>query len=122
MKKLLLAAALLLPAPAMANTLDVITSTLNNGCTFATYLSITRDFNESWGKAHGYSAQLMLPVHSSNSSMIIWVGTTASAETFGKAWDTWRTALANPNSVEAKLQARFAACTTQVSRASYDTY
>jgi hypothetical protein len=121
-KKLLLTAALLLPAPAMANTLDVISSHLKPGCTFGTYMGITKEFNDSWGKAHGYNAQLMLPVHSSDSSLVIWVGNTASAEAFGKAWDVWRTALANPNSVEAKLQARFDACATQMSRASYDTY
>lgn len=122
MKKLLLIAALLLPAPAMANTLDVISSRLKGDCTFATYMGITRDFNASWGKAHGYNAQLMLPVHSPDSSLVIWVGTTASAEAFGKAWDVWRTALANPASTEAKLQARFDACSTQISRTSYDTY
>ena len=122
MKKLMIIAAMLLPAPAMANTLDVITSKLKDGCTFGTYMAVTKDFNDSWGKAHGYKAQLMLPVHSPDSSMVIWVGNTASAEAFGKAWDVWRTALANPASPEAKLQARFDACSTQISRASYDTY
>lgn len=122
MKKLLLIAALMLPGPAMADTLDVITSKLKDGCTFGTYLGITRDFNASWGKANGYTAQVMLPVHSQDSGMIIWVGNTASAQAFGKAWDTWRNALANPNSTEAKLQARFDACSTQISRASYDSY
>jgi hypothetical protein len=122
MKKLLLIAALMLPGPAMANTLDVITSKLKDGCTFQTYLGITREFNESWGKANGYNAQLMLPVHSPDSRMVVWVGNTASAQAFGKAWDMWRNAQANPNSVEAKLQARFDACSTQISRASYDSY
>ncbi len=122
MKKLFLLAALLLPSPVMANTLDVISSHLKSGCTVGTYLGITKDFNDSWGKAHGYSAQVILPVHGPDSSLVVWVGTTASAEAFGKAWDVWRTALANPNTVESKLQARFDACATQVSRASYDTY
>lgn len=122
MKKLLLIAAMLLPASAMASTLDVITSKLKPGCTFPTYMAITKDFNDNWGKAHGYNATLMLPVHSPDSSMIVWVGTTASAEAFGKAWDVWRNAQSNPNSPEAKLQARFDACSTQISRASYDTY
>ena len=122
MNKLIVIAALLLPASAMANTLDVISSKLKSGCTFPAYAAITKDFNESWGKAHGYNAQLMLPVHSPDSSLVIWVGTTASAEAFGKAWDIWRNALSNPNSTEAKLQTRFDACSVQVSRASYDTY
>ena len=114
MKKLLLIAALLLPGPVMANTIDVITSKLKDGCSFETYLGITREFNASWGKANGYTAQVMLPVHSSDSRMIVWVGNTASAQAFGKAWDVWRNAMANPNSVEAKLQARFDACSTQI--------
>jgi hypothetical protein len=122
LKKLLFIAALMLPAPAMASTLDVITSKFRDGCTFATYQGITKDFNETWGKAHGYNAQLMLPVHSEDTNVVVWVGTTASAQAFGSAWDIWRTALANPNSTEAKLQARFDACTRQISRASYDTY
>lgn len=112
MKTLLAALALLVPTPAMADTLDVITGKLKEGCSFATYLGLTKEFNETWGKAHGYRAQLMLPVHSPDSRMVIWVGTTRSAQAFGSAWDVWRTALANPNSIEAKLQARFDACTT----------
>lgn len=122
MKKTILFAAMLLSAPASANTLDVISSKLKPGCTFSTYMSITKEFNDTWGKAHGYNAQLLLPVHSSDSSLVIWVGTTASSEAFGKAWDIWRTALANPNTKEAKLQARFDDCTTQISRVSYNTY
>lgn len=122
MKKLIVIAALLLPTAAYADTLDVITSRLKAGRTFATYRQITTDFNASWGKSNGYTASLALPVHSATSDVIIWIGTTKSAETFGKAWDTWRNALADPESVPAKLQARFDACRTQVSRASYDTY
>lgn len=119
---MILIVAMLLSAPASANTLDVISSKLKPGCTFATYMGITKDFNDTLGKAHGYIAQLMLPVHGSDTSLVIWVGTTASAEAFNKAWDAWRTPLAKPNMTEAKLQARFDACTTQISRASYDTY
>lgn len=122
MKKMILMTAVLMSAPASAATLDVISSKLKPSCSFATYMAITKEFNDTWGKAHGYNAQLMLPVHSSDTSLVVWVGTTASSEAFGKAWDVWRTALANPNSMEAKLQARFDACSTQVSRVSYNTY
>ena len=122
MRKMILIAAMLFSAPAFANTIDVISSKLKPGCSFATYMGITKEFNDTWGKAHGYNAQLMLPVHGTDSDLVIWVGTTTSAEAFGKAWDVWRNALANPNSTEAKLQTRFDACATQISRASYDTY
>lgn len=122
MKLVVVAAALLLPAPVMAETLDVIESRLKDGCTASTYLAITKDFNALWGKSNGYNARIAMPVHSKSSASIIWMGTTASAEIFGKAWDTWRNALSDPNSVPAKLQARFDACSTQISRSSYDVY
>ncbi len=122
MRNLIVVAALLLPIPASATTFDVITTRLKPECSFATYRAITKDFNDSWGKSHGYTASLALPVHSATSGVIVWMGTTKSAEAFGKAWDTWRDALADPASVPARLQARFDACGTQISRESYDSY
>lgn len=119
---MILIAAVLLAAPASANTVDVIASKLKTGNAFSAYMSITEEFNNPWGKACGYNAQLMLQVHGNDTSLVIWVGTTASAEAFGKTWDVWRTALAHRNSTEAQLQACFDACTTQTSCASYDSY
>lgn len=51
-----------------------------------------------------------------------WLGTSANAATFGKTWDAWRDAQGDTNSVLAKLQARFSACETNVSRTGYDIY
>lgn len=122
MKKFIIFAALALPSVAHAESLDVISSRIKDGCSVAKYIEITKDFNETWGKANGYTARIITPVQSSDTSMVGWVGTTANAQAFGKAWDTWLTALSNPNSVPAKLQARFDACTVQISRTSYTGY
>jgi len=53
---------------------------------------------------------------------MFWVGRSANAAAFGKAWDTWRDALAKADSVPAKLNARLAACSTNVSRSGFDSY
>ena len=71
MKKMILIAAMLLSAPASASALDVIASKMKPHCTFSTYMSITKEFNDTWGKAHGYNARLMLPVHGTDTSLVI---------------------------------------------------
>lgn len=122
MKYLIIAAALLLPTPALAEGMDVIQVKLKPGCDVTTYMAIMTDFNKTWGKAHGYSAQLAIPVHHTDLTTLIWIGTTANAETFGKAWDAWRDAQSDTNSVAAKIQARFTACSENTSRRSYDVF
>lgn len=119
MKKLIIFAALILPTVAHADSLDVISSRLKEGCSVAKYIALSKEFNETWGKANGYTARIVMPVQSPDSSLIGWVGTTANAQAFGKAWDTWLAALSDSNSVPAKLQARFDACSVQLSRTSY---
>ena len=119
MKKLIIFAALILPTVAHADSLDVISSRLKDGCSVAKYIALSKEFNETWGKANGYTARIVMPVQSPDSSLIGWVGTTANAQAFGKAWDTWLAALSDSNSVPAKLQARFDACSVQLSRTSY---
>jgi hypothetical protein len=121
MKRLLAAMLLILPVTSMADYLDVIEVKLNEGCTFSSYLAITKDFNE-WGKANGYHAEVLRPVQRANLDTFIWVGRSANAAAFGKAWDTWRDALANADSVPAKLWARFSACSTNIKRSGFDTY
>lgn len=61
MKRLLLGAALLLPTPALAESLDVIQVKLKSTCSLPTYLGIVADFNTSWGKAHGYNTRIAVP-------------------------------------------------------------
>jgi hypothetical protein len=121
MKRFLAAMLLILPMPAMADHLDVIEFKMKEGCSFSSYLAIVKDFNE-WAEAYGYKAEILMPLQRSNFETMFWVGRSANAGTFGKAWDVWRDAQANADSVPAKLNARFAACTTNVSRSGYDTY
>jgi len=63
-----------------------------------------------------------MPLQRANLETMHWVGRSTNAESFGKAWDVWRDALANADSVPAKLNARFAACSTNISRLGFDTY
>lgn len=121
MKKLLAAALLLMPmSPALAaEHSDVIEFKLT--CGMDEYMAIVRDFN-AWGKDHGYQTEIAVKHFHPNPETLIWAGRSANARTFGKAWDSWRNALADPESVPSKLNARFAKCSDVVSRRSYDVY
>ena len=123
MKKHVLLALLLLPLASTADHLDVIQMTLNKNCTIQDYVEIMRDFNEQWGAEYGYEAELAVPLQSQDLGSLFWVGRSANAEAFGKAWDAWRDAQSDADSLAARLQARFNACgETNVARRSYDTY
>ena len=123
MKKALILAALvgLAATPAQAEHWDVIGVKLNEGCSIPQYLAITRDFNQ-WGKAYGYSATVLTPIQDSDQATMWWIGKSANAAKFGAAWDAWRDGLADANSAPAKLQARFAACSTNTTRSGYDAW
>jgi hypothetical protein len=122
MKKILAALLLTLPVMASADTLDVIEFKLKEGCDFATYMAIVKDFNASWGEAYGYKAEILMPLHRANLETMYWVGRATSAEAFGDGWDAWRDAQSDPASVPAKLWARMDACSLNLNRAAYDTY
>jgi hypothetical protein len=51
-----------------------------------------------------------------------WLGRSKDAATFGKAWDTWRTESADPNSVAGKLNTRFGDCSVNTARRGFDVY
>jgi len=121
MKRLLAALLLTLAMPTMADHYDVIELKLKDGCSLATYLQVVKDFNE-WGKGYGYRAEVANKVHHNDLTTLLWLGRSANAAAFGKAWDSWRNAQVDANSAPAKLNARFAACSTNVSRRSYDVY
>ena len=121
MKKILVAAILLLPLQVSAEHMDVIQFKLHDDCSFDKYMAIVADFNE-WGKAYGYQAKVAFPIQNDDLDHLYWLGTSANAAAFGKAWDAWRDALGDANSVPAKLSVRFAACNTNVSRTGYDLY
>lgn len=121
MKKLLAVLLMACPLAAAADNLDVIEFKLQEGCDFAKYMAIVKDFNE-WGKAYGYRAEVLSPIQRMNLETMYWVGRSKDAETFGKAWDAWRDAQSDPTSVPAKLWGRFAECETNINRVGYDTY
>ncbi|MBT8099496.1 MAG: hypothetical protein KJO82_07080 [Gammaproteobacteria bacterium] len=121
MRKILIAVALLLPLQAIAEHMDVIEFKLQEGCSVSKYMAIVTDFNK-WGKSVGYNAKIAVPLQSHNLESWYWLGTSANAAAFGKAWDTWRDALSNAESDPAKLQARFAECSENLGRRSYDVY
>ncbi len=121
MKKLIALALLALPLAASADHLDVIEFKLNDGCSFDKYMGVVKDFNV-WGAKYGYKAEVLMPIQSQNLVSLFWVGRSKDAAAFGKAWDTWRNELGDPNSGPGKLWPRFLECSTNLSRRGYDTY
>lgn len=122
MKRFLFIIILLSPMAAFADHGDVIEVELKKNCSLQKYIAIKNDFNEQWGKANGYLAEIANPVVSNNVTSVFWFGRTANSQAFGKAWDTWRDELANPKSVAARLSKRLEACSTILSRQGYDLY
>jgi hypothetical protein len=122
MKKLALLFVLAFPMASQADYLDVIGIKMTGACSMAKYVQAVKDFNEQWGKSHGYRSEILAPIQSEDVKVFYWVGRTTSAETFGRGLDEWNQGLNDPNSLSAKLMARFAECTTIISRSSYATY
>ncbi len=122
MRKTIFAILLCLPMAASAEYMDVIEFTLNDGCSFDKYMEIVNDFNSEWGEANGYSARVVVPLQSDNLVSMFWLGTTKDAASFGKAWDTWRDELSDPDSTASHLWARFVDCEVNQSRRGYDIY
>jgi hypothetical protein len=120
MRRLLMTVLLLTPICAGAEYLDVIQGKLKDKCTVDKYVAIKNDFNEQWGRSHGYRAEIASVVQSEDLVSVYWIGHTTSAEAFGRAWDTWRTELSNPKSVAAKLNERFEKCVDNTGRRGYD--
>ena len=121
MKKILLAAFLCLPLNAVAEHMDVIEFKMLEGCSMNQYLAIVEDFNK-WGENYGYEAKIAFPLQSNNLTSVYWLGMSANAAAFGKAWDAWRDAQGDADSVPAKLSARFAECAENLGRRSYDVF
>jgi len=121
MKKIIVAIALLLPLQAVAEHMDVIQFELKEGCSFGEYMEIVADFNK-WGEDYGYETKIAVPLQNENLVSMYWLGTSANAAAFGKAWDAWRDAQSDANSTPAKLQARFSECEDNITRHGYDIY
>jgi hypothetical protein len=121
MKKIMLMLALAFPMASQADYVDVIAGKLKPGCTVPKYLQIVQDFRDQWANANGYKVEILFPAQSRDLSTIYWVGRMANFEAFGKVADSWTAAMADANSVPAKLAARLGECTTNESRAGYFT-
>ena len=124
MKILLAMTLIMLPLTATATGhMDVISFKLQEHCSLSEYLAIKNDFNEQWAKDYSYKAEVAVPLQSDDLTTYYWVGRSANAETFGKAWDAWRDQLEDPDSLAAQLEARFTACSEQLEvREGYDVY
>ena len=121
MKKILGAILILSASASQAGHLDVISFTLDESCSFGTYLEIVDDFNE-WGEAYGYQAEVAAPLFTDDMATHYWLGRSADNETFGKAYDAWEAGQADAESVPAKLAARFDECGEEnMSRRAYRT-
>jgi hypothetical protein len=112
----------MLPLATSADHLDVIQFELKDGCSFEKYVAIKDDFNNQWAKDYDYRAEVLMPLQSHDLKSLYWVGRSPDATSFGRAWDAWRAESADPASVAAKLVARFAECSAETARRSYDVY
>ena len=122
MKRLIGTMLLLIASASHAGHLDVISFTLDESCSFGTYLEIVDDFNE-WGEAYGYQAEIAAPLFTDDMATHYWLGRSADNETFGKAYDAWETGQVDADSVPAKLNARFGECGEEnMSRRAYKTF
>jgi len=119
MRKILMAALMFIPFAAVADHLDVIQLELKEGCSLADYRAIADDFNEQWGKKNAYHGEIAVPIQSHDMKSLYWLGRSADAASFGKAYDAWLKESADPDSVAGKLSARFAECSVSVGRRGY---
>ena len=110
------------PSMAAAEHHDVIEFKLNENCSVQDYVKIKDDVNATWAKDYGYHAEISVPIQAADLTNVFWVGRSANTAAFGKAWDAWRDAQADPKSDAAKLQARFDKCGTNSSRRGFDVY
>jgi len=122
MRILLMLAIVITPLCASAEYLDVIQGKYKEKCSLQSYVAIKNDFNKQWGESHGYRAEIADAVQSDDLASVHWIGHTSSAESFGKAWDTWRTELSDPKSVASKLNERFEKCVINGTRRGYDIH
>jgi hypothetical protein len=121
MKKWFAAALLALPLSANAYHLDVIEMEILEDCSFGELMQIVGDFNR-WGQDHGYNARVARPIQGTQLDKVWWMGTSENAATYGAAWDSWRDALADAESVPAKLSARLGECVESNRRSGYDVF
>ncbi len=111
-------AILWLSPTASAEHWDVIQSKLTDGCTMQKYMAIVKDFN-AYYQDKGYQAEILVPLHAEEQGSFFWIGRSASASAFGKAYDHWVMELPKEGSTVSQLSTRFQDCSDLVSRQSY---
>ena len=77
----------MLPTAASADYLDVFDFKWNEGCDFAKYMQLVKDFNSQWASKYGYRAEIAVPVYSNDLGSWRWLGRSKTTADFGKAWD-----------------------------------
>ena len=115
-----LLAVLACPLIAKADYLDVIEFKMKEGCAMTKYMDIVKDFNALYGPK-GYTTEILSPIYGTSLDSMIWVGRTKDMESFGKGAKAYGDAVADANSAEGKIAARFRECSTNVARRSYRT-
>ena len=119
----LLALSLLIaPTMASADYLDVITNSLNDGCSMEEYGKIVEEFRGVMtSQGYSYTVEIVVPFIGDQLDGIFWVGRTKDFATFGAESDRWEKALMNSSSAESKINKKLNGCATNVSRSGSRT-
>jgi hypothetical protein len=120
---LLVCVTLLAPLAAHADYLDVITTKLNASCTLDKYRGVVDEFRGVMkSQNYKYTVEVAVPFVGSDLSLVYWVGRTPDKATFGQENDRWDAAVAKPDTPEAKVNAKIAACGVNVARTGSTTF
>ncbi len=118
LRNTLLALALLIaPTMASADYLDVITNSLNDGCSMEEYGKVVEEFRGVMtSEGYSYTVEIVLPFIGDQLDAIFWVGRTKDFATFASETARWEKALTNSMSPESKINMKLNDCATNVSR------
>ena len=123
LRNTLLALSLLIaPTMASADYLDVITNSLNDGCSMEQYGKIVDEFRGVMTlQGYSYTVEIVVPFIGDQLDGVFWVGRTKDFATFGAESDRWAKALLNSKSPESKINKKLNGCATNVSRSGSRT-
>jgi hypothetical protein len=115
-------ATLLAPLTVHADYLDVIATKLNADCSLEQYVSIADEFRGVMkSQKYKYTVEVAVPFVGEDLSMVYWIGREPDLGTFGQENDRWAAAVAKAGTPEAKVNAKIAACSVNVSRTGSHT-
>ncbi len=123
LRNTLLALSLLIaPTVASADYLDVITNSLNDGCSMEEYGKVVEEFRGVMtSQGYSYTVEIVVPFIGDQLDGVFWVGRTKDFATFGSESDRWEKALMNSKSPESKINKKLNDCATNVSRSGSRT-